>query len=99
MATRIIRLPGSDPEALRDRLAEALANEDDAALSELLGDARRQLQEAIEGELHRLVGEIVLEVSAQPHLPETAGELEANVPAAELELDSTQLEALEEIGR
>ena len=73
MATRIIRLPGTDAVELRDRLAEALANEDDAALTELLGAARHQLQEAIEGELHRLVGEIVLEVSAQTHLPEKVG--------------------------
>jgi hypothetical protein len=73
VVTRIVRLPGGEAEELRDRLADALANEDDAALAELLGAARRQLQDAIEGELHRLVGEIVLEVSAQPHLRDKVG--------------------------
>lgn len=70
MVARIVPLPGADTEGLRERLAEALAAEDEATLAQILQGARLQLQEAIEGELHRLIGELVLEVSAQADLAE-----------------------------
>lgn len=84
--TRILPLAGADPEELRDRLDGALQSGDEAALDELLSTGRRRLQEALEEELHRLVGELVTEVSSQQGLREKVGRAIA--------LGSTFLEAL-----
>ena len=71
----MIRLvpPRDGPEPTPDRLAQALAARDHAALESLLGAARRKLQEELEGELYRLAGELVTEVSRQPTLRDKVG--------------------------
>lgn len=86
MSTRILPLHGFDGGEARAQLAGALEAEDTDAVGRLLASGRRRLQDAFEDELHRLVGEVVTEVSRQECLRDKVGRAIA--------LGSTFLEAL-----